>query len=179
MKQEKRSLADIELILKTSSRLIEAGITALGLERKGIDPEDVIQEVRIKIWKTLDSEKNIHDLSSYIMRTMNSALIDHIRTFRRQQKLLQYEEERCYLDKRTHFKNTVPENILSDVVGEAVNSLIESRRKVVKLFLLNLTLEEISLFLNLSKSKTRNLLYRGLADLRKKLSQWRIGHGTQ
>ncbi len=177
MKQEKRTLADIELILEKSSRLIEAGISALGVERKAIDPEDVIQEVRIKIWKKLDSEKKIHDLSSYIVRTMNSTLIDQIRQSRRQQKLLHFEKEKYYLEHRSSLKNTFQENSLSDIVGETVNSLIESRRKVVKLFLLNLTLEEISLFLNLSKSKTRNLLYRGLADLRKKLSQWRIDHG--
>ncbi|MFW6131169.1 MAG: hypothetical protein ACOC5F_01045, partial [Candidatus Aminicenantaceae bacterium] len=52
-----------------------------------------------------------------------------------------------------------------------VNSLIESRRKVVKLFLLNMTIDEISTFLNWSKDKTRNLLYRGLSDLKKILKK--------
>ena len=42
----------------------------------------------------------------------------------------------------------------------------ESRKKAVKLYLLNLTIEEISILLNWSKDKARNLLYRGLADLK-------------
>jgi DNA-directed RNA polymerase specialized sigma24 family protein len=58
---------------------------------------------------------------------------------------------------------------LEDVVERAVDSLLESRRQVVKLYLLNLSIQEISSYLNWSVDKTRNLLYRGLADLKKKL----------
>jgi RNA polymerase sigma-70 factor (ECF subfamily) len=46
---------------------------------------------------------------------------------------------------------------------------MESRRKVIKLFLLDLTIAEISSSLNWSRDKTRNLLYRGLSDLKEKL----------
>jgi len=36
---------------------------------------------------------------------------------------------------------------------------------------LNMTIEEISIFLKWSKDKTRNLLYRGLSDLKKILRE--------
>ena len=58
-----------------------------------------------------------------------------------------------------------------EIVGNAVDSLMESRRKAVKLFLLNMTLDEIAIFLNWSRDKTRNLLYRGLSDLKKILKE--------
>jgi len=65
------------------------------------------------------------------------------------------------------------------MVGEAVESLMDSRRRVVKLFLLNMTLEEISIFLDWSEAKTRNLLYRGLDDLKKKLKEKGIEYEGQ
>ena len=61
------------------------------------------------------------------------------------------------------------ETNLKKILGQAVESLIESRRKVVKLYLLNMTLEEIADFFGWSRHKTRNLLYRGLNDLKKML----------
>jgi RNA polymerase sigma-70 factor (ECF subfamily) len=61
-------------------------------------------------------------------------------------------------------------------VGKAVDGLIESRRRVVKLYLLNMSIEEISLYFHWSKDKTRNLLYRGLNDLKKILKEKNIDY---
>lgn len=60
---------------------------------------------------------------------------------------------------------------IKKIISAGIDSLIESRRKVVKLFLLNLTIEEIAILFNWSRDKTRNLLYRGLSDLRKFLKE--------
>ena len=65
------------------------------------------------------------------------------------------------------------------MIGEAVESLMDSRRRVVKLFLLSMTLEEIAIFLNWSEAKTRNLLYRGLDDLKKILLEKGIEYEDQ
>jgi len=50
---------------------------------------------------------------------------------------------------------------------KAADRLLDSRKTVVKLYLLNMSLPEISDYLNYSQAKTRNLLYRGLEDLKK------------
>jgi DNA-directed RNA polymerase specialized sigma24 family protein len=52
-----------------------------------------------------------------------------------------------------------------------VEGLIETRRQVVKLYLLNMSVDEISIYLKFSQDKTRNLLYRGLADLKRFLKE--------
>jgi RNA polymerase sigma-70 factor (ECF subfamily) len=65
------------------------------------------------------------------------------------------------------------------MVGEAVESLMASRRRVVQLFLLNMTLEEIAIILKWSEAKTRNLLYRGLDDLKKILREKGIEYEDQ
>ena len=64
----------------------------------------------------------------------------------------------------------------SEIIGKAIESLMESRRRPVRLFLLNMTLEEIALYLNWSRDKTRNLLYRGLADLKRILKEQGIDY---
>ncbi len=60
---------------------------------------------------------------------------------------------------------------LREKLAEAVGRLIESRRRAVKLYLLDMTIEEIAVFYGWSRDKTRNLLYRGLADLKRLLKE--------
>ena len=60
---------------------------------------------------------------------------------------------------------------MSEELAQAVDRLIRSRRRVVKLYLLNLNIREIASYLNVSPDKIRNLLYRGMADMRKHLNE--------
>jgi RNA polymerase sigma-70 factor (ECF subfamily) len=144
-------------------------ILRLGPEKSGIDPDDVIQEVKIKIWKKFEREKNISRQSSYIQRIVNSTLVDLIRTARRQESLVLHEKQKILFEEGRNLRRAAQAASLEEWVGEAADSLLESRRKIVKLFLMDLTLDEICSILNWSRDKTRNLLYRGLADLREKL----------
>jgi RNA polymerase sigma-70 factor (ECF subfamily) len=63
-------------------------------------------------------------------------------------------------------KEALRKKNLEELVGKAVELLIDSRRQVIKLYLLNLSIQEIASYLNWSQDKTRNLLYRGLVDLK-------------
>jgi DNA-directed RNA polymerase specialized sigma24 family protein len=49
--------------------------------------------------------------------------------------------------------------------------LIETRKRAVKLFLLDMSIDEIAEYYNWSRDKTRNLLYRGLADLKSRVKE--------
>ena len=55
--------------------------------------------------------------------------------------------------------------------------MIESRRRVVRLYLLGYESREIARMLDWTGAKTRNLLSRGLADLRHRLDQQGVGPG--
>jgi RNA polymerase sigma-70 factor (ECF subfamily) len=55
--------------------------------------------------------------------------------------------------------------------------LPESRRAVVRMHLAGYERDEIAELLGWSEPKTRNLLYRGLADLREILESWGIRPG--
>lgn len=169
---------ELENILNKFSLAIKIQIQKYGLYRYGLDPDDIAQEVRIKIWKLLKSEKNITNQASYIKKIVSSSVIDQIRRLRREDGIYNLAREKqiaemdsAYRNEIAHYKN------LEEMLNRAVNNLIESRRQVVKLYLLNLTIDEIADHLKWSHDKTRNLLYRGLADLKKYLKNTDDHHG--
>jgi len=119
-------------------------------------------------------------MSSYIKKIVNSCVIDQIRKSKREAGVISNEKRKRISDRHSYYKkHNSSENELKNRVGKAVESLLESRRKVVRLFLLNMTLEEIAIFLNWSEAKTRNLLYRGLDDLKRMLKEKGIEYEDQ
>lgn len=163
---------EFERIFSQFRRFILMNIHKFDLHKKGIDPEDILQEVRIKLWKLIDNEKNIANLPSYIKKIINSSIIDYLRRLRREEELLTKEKNIRISEKEENYKKTRLEiEEARDILYDALDHLIESRKQVVKLFLLNMTLEEISVILKQTKDKTRNLLYRGLKDLKKVLKE--------
>ena len=64
---------------------------------------------------------------------------------------------------------------LAQRVARAVDALAPARRAVVRMHLQGYKREEIAALLRWSDAKTRNLLYRGLADLRNALIAEGIG----
>jgi RNA polymerase sigma-70 factor (ECF subfamily) len=171
MKNHNSAGAEFAELLDKFSWSIRASILKFRLEKRGIDPEDIVQEVKIKIWKRFEREKNCRLCPLYIQRIINSTLIDQLRQLRRQESLLLHEKQRLLLEEGENLDQSLQRDIFWQLVGEAADSLMESRRKVVKLFLMDLSIDEISSSLKWSKDKTRNLLYRGLSDLREKLRE--------
>ncbi len=171
---------EFKRLVEQYSRFIESQILKFNPQKNGIDPDDIFQEVKIKLWNVLVDEKKIFSYSSYIKKIVNSCVIDQIRKSRREEGVISNEKRKRISDRRSIYKkHESRENELKNMVGEAVESLMDSRRRVVKLFLLNMTLEEIAIFLNWSEAKTRNLLYRGLDDLKKMLKNKGIEYEDQ
>ena len=148
------------------SSSIRSSLAKFGLDRRGIDPEDVLQEIRLKLWKRFVSEKKIRRRASYISVVVNSALVDCLRRARRVNGIIRHEKQRILVETNPAVNDPPPNETALQMLGEAVEMLLESRRAVVKLFLLDLTIDEITQSLGWSRDKTRNLLYRGLADIR-------------
>lgn len=136
------------------------------------DVEEVVQEVRIRVWKARAGM--IGELqAAYVHRTAVSAAIDIIRRHRSESRLVEAEpvEE---MSGPPSAPGPDPQRDLESAeleagVVELVETLPASRRPVVRMYLQGYSREEIADFLGWSEGKTRNLLYRGLADLRSKL----------
>jgi len=178
MDAEQTKEKQFEELLSRFANFIRIHVQKYNLYRYGLDPDDVTQVIRIKIWKLLNSEKNISNYPSYIKKIVNSSVIDQLRKIRREEGIFSHEKqvaenELAYSMEMARFKS------LEETVGRAVESLIESRRQVVKLYLLNLSIPEIAGYLNWSIDKTRNLLYRGLSDLKKTLKDMDIHYESK
>jgi len=165
-------IIEFEKIINEFIRYIKINIQRFNPQEDGIDPEDICQDVKIKIWKLIKDEKKINYFSSYLKKIINTTVIDQIRKLKKQESIIIQEKRNLIAQHKDYYRqNKVNYSHLNISIDNALESLIESRKKVVKLFLLNMSIDEISIFLHWSKDKTRNLLYRGLADLKAYLKE--------
>jgi RNA polymerase sigma-70 factor (ECF subfamily) len=146
-------------------------------------PEDVIdeaiQEVRIRLWRTLATAPDIQRVpATYIYRTTVSAMLDLIRRRRSQREaaIESLESRVSTLPASTPSPDAgLDTSDVTQAVAQAIDAIPESRRAVVRMYLAGYAREEIAALLSWSEPKTRNLLYRGLDDLRRTLTARGIG----
>ena len=146
---------------------------------QGSDVDDLVQEVRLRLWKALESgEKILSAPASYIHRTAVSGALDVLRRRRARRETparLSRPSGLARLGESPSADRMMEELELQEHVGTALEMLIPARRSVVKMYLAGYAREEIADLLGWTEPKTRNLLYRGLADLREKLTEMGIG----
>ncbi len=174
---ERPTLAEEEFkqIMQDFGPFMKVEVQRFNLSKYGLDPEDILQDARIRIWQSVQRERTIISLPAYIKKIVNSAVIDQLRKRRRDDSLVHLEQHRCVSETTNGYdRESARKKAMEETVGRAVERLISSRRQVVKLYLLNLTIQEIASYLNWSPDKTRNLLYRGLADLKQHLKDMEV-----
>lgn len=139
------------------------------------DLDDVVQEVRIRLWRAFPTSEQISRVrTSYVYQTATSAALDLIR--RRRAHRADVTDP---VDSRTETLVTVARGPQAEVESSealdeilaVVDGLLPPRRAVVRMYLNGYDREEIADVLGWSEGKTRNLLYRGLADLRDRLRE--------
>ena len=153
--------------------------------QRGVPEEDlaeVVQNLRLRLWRAHPDGRTIAGLgASYVYQTAISASLDVIR------------QRRSYAARNVSAPGALA-NIPSPehsgpaadveradsarVLAEAIHVLPETRRVPVRMYLSGFAREEIARQLGWSEAKTRNLLYRGLEDLRTELQRRGIGPRT-
>lgn len=169
-----------EKLLEQYAALLRAVISRHCPSRLGIDITDVEQEARIRVWRTLAREKELTDPPSYILRIAVTAAIDAVRRVlaRREEPIpgpdCGESETARELPGMISDPNAGPEaaaarSELMMKIRTALSTLPVNRRRAVQLHLQGLTLGEIAHLTGWTAGKARNLVYRGLADLRETL----------
>ena len=145
--------------------------------RHGLAPEvldEVAQEVRIRLWRSLGTGEKIRGApASYVYRTAVSAALDLLRR-RRARGGIACVDRAARLEGLSD-EARLPGAVLDDEelsrqVSQAVEWLPLARRVAVRLHLAGYDRDEIAALAGWTEAKTRNLLYRGLADLRELLA---------
>jgi RNA polymerase sigma factor (sigma-70 family) len=156
-------------ILATHEPRLRALVRARLRADLDIDVDDVLQEVRIKLWRAFSAERGIDHLASYIQRTVLSVVIDALR--RRAAR----REEPLMLDADSvdvHAAGTLAPDRLAEQrqrlaeVERAIAELPERRRVPARLLLQGFTTGDIATMLGMSEAAARNLAYRGAEELK-------------
>jgi RNA polymerase sigma-70 factor (ECF subfamily) len=144
------------------------------------DIDEVFQDVRIRLWRALvTSEKISVAPASYVYRTAMSAALDLIRRRRaRREQGLEWLTDGLPASADAQPDQAVEADELVFQLAHALAELGEPRRVVVRMHLAGYHRNEIAELLGWTEAKTRNLLYRGLSDLKTKLEERRVGTRT-
>jgi len=148
--------------------------------RRGLveaDLDEVLQDVRIRLWHAGEGGKALEDLgSSYLYHLATTAALDLLRR-RRARRADDTEDIRERTDLTTN--NASPHDAmeareLASQIEAAVETLSIDRRVAVRMHLSGYDREDIARMLGWTEARTRNLLYRGLDDLRRRLTDMGI-----
>ena len=142
------------------------------------DLDDVMQEVRIRLWRASagggQGGEQIEQVSaSYVYRSAISAAIDLLRRRRARgaERTVSLDDVEEPLSDASDPARSVEESELAALLAQAIEAITPSRRPVVRMHLAGYSREEVAALMGWSEAKTRNLLYRGLADLRERLAE--------
>ncbi len=147
------------------------------------DLEELVQEVRIRLWRAEERESGSASSASYVWKTAEAAAIDLFRRRRTRERRADRLEKAAASQPVGGVPGPVQhleDSELRHQVMEAVCQLPETRRVPVRMHLAGYSRTEIADALGWTEPKARNLIYRGLADLRAVLLSRGIGpEGTQ
>ncbi|HKQ79178.1 MAG TPA: RNA polymerase sigma factor [Blastocatellia bacterium] len=175
----KNAEAQFNTIIDEYGRFLSQTIIRLCPKDLGIEFNDIEQEARLRLWHALRHESEIRNPASYLYRIALTATIDAVRKIKakREEQLHLAEAEEEYegaplalsSDPRHSPELEAERRQLASKVRKALARLPDNRRRAVGLYLEGFGSQEIADLLGWSEAKARNLLYRGLHDLRAQL----------
>ena len=154
---------------------------------KGLQFDDIEQEARLRLWRALQSEREVTNYASYLYRIAATATIDATRRIQ-----ARHEEQ---LDIQTDQKSDDGEILIAPRIASATapdkdspERVAESReaiesvksvlaklpaeqRRAVGMYLQGMTSQNVADLMEWTEPKSRNLIYRGLKDLRESLRE--------
>jgi RNA polymerase sigma-70 factor (ECF subfamily) len=130
----------------------------------GPDLEEIEQDIRIRLWRAIErqGENPTGVGASYVQDAAMSAAVDLLRRRRREREQLALDVVPDLEDRR----GLADEADLITLLERTLERLPPDRRIAVRLHLEGRGREEIATATGWSEARTRNLLYRGLGDLR-------------
>lgn len=167
---DEAAVARLQALLAEYGTRLRAIVRARCPQALGVDPDEVEQDVRVRVWQALTREKTIDQPASYLYQTAMSVIVDHLR--RRQARPDLAANDDGGLD---HVAGAAdPQRAATDdqfgrALHRALDALPLRRRRPVQLHLQGFGTADIGRLLQMSEATARNLVYRGLDELRERL----------
>ncbi len=163
-------------LIKKYQKLVYA--TAYKLVRNIHDAEDICQEVFLSAYKNINLIKNKDDLSGWFFRTACNKSLSLLRKKRpgfyatgisKEKENTDFPNEAEPVERKTPDLE-LEQKELNEEIFKAINALPEMQRKVLLMHKFeNLSHQEISEMLDLTKASVESLIYRAKSNLRKSL----------
>ena len=134
--------------------------------------DELVQEVRIRLWTAQETPQRLREVNaSYVYRTATTAALVLIRRKRTgvPTTSLDAHSERA-ADPAPGAEAALEESELTRRLQRALSGLKGPRELAVRMHLAGYGLEDIASLTRWSEAKARNLVYRGLGDLRRALA---------
>ena len=149
-----------------------------GLGQHGIDPEDVEQEVRIRLWRAVERDRSAAFHASYIQRVVASTVIDALR--RAQVRAAEplpdeFDEGPALPDESVGPEQSASGTQHVEKLKACLDALPERRRLPISLHLQGFALQEIADLIGTSAEAARKLVSRGLDELKTRLRDMGAG----
>lgn len=176
---QKSPTADVEArftaILEAYGRFLRNVIVQHCPKDAGIQFDDIEQDARLRLWRAVQSEREIRQLASYISRVATTATIDAVRRVKARQEDQLSNADPTESELLVGVSHDRPDHVLerqrvAEQVEAALAALPANRQRAVRLYLQGLSSQEIASLVGWSEPKARNLLYRGLKVLRERLN---------
>jgi RNA polymerase sigma-70 factor (ECF subfamily) len=170
--------------------LLRRAIVRLCPHDRGLQFDDIEQEARMRLWRALKDEREVTNYASYLYRIAATATIDAMRRVQaRHEEQLQLMEQGANEGEMSTGSAAVPalvpvsattplrdspERVAEsrEAVGRvmlAVARLPDEQRRAVGMYLQGMTSQDVADLMGWTEPKSRNLIYRGLKELRKSL----------
>ena len=162
--------AAIEEIVRKYGRLIRHAIRQAGGRDAASLADDIEQTVIVNLWQQVAREQTIDHPASYIFK---AAIRETVRAVRRQRA---HDERATSHDVQPGVRQPDPEEIAAsrqrrEALAAALASLAPDRARAVRAHVAGWSVHEIMTLTGWSYERTRNLIARGMSDLRSALIQ--------
>lgn len=169
------------LVVEEFGMLLRRAIVRFCPRDKGLQFDDIEQEARMRLWRALQDEREVTNYASYLYRIAATATIDALRRIQARHE----EQLDMLIEQRTDDGEIMlapapvrdsPERLAEsreavDKVMSAVAKLPDAQRRAVGMYLQGMTSQDVADLMDWSEPKSRNLIYRGLKELRKSLRE--------
>jgi len=167
MEQRTAAVSSFEELVHRYAQLIRAVVGRVAGKEALVVGEDV-EEVLVALWKATSGEQEIRHPTSYVYR---AAVRETVRVLRKEH---QRRERTVDLSMESDRTVRTPEELMGGkelgvgIVG-CLKVLSADRRRAVKAHLAGFSVKEIMEMFDWPYNKARNLIARGMADLRREL----------
>ncbi|HET9034443.1 MAG TPA: sigma-70 family RNA polymerase sigma factor [Dokdonella sp.] len=170
--------ARLEQVLSDFGSRLGVLMRGYRLDRHGIDPADIEQEVRIRLWKAISRDRSGAFHASYVQRVVATTVIDALRRaeVRATEPLPEDDGESGQLpDEGISPEQTASDGERMEGLKRCLAEIPERRRLPITLHLQGYSLQEIADVVGTSAEAARKLVTRGLSSLKTRLRE--LGYG--